>query len=953
MIARLLGNLLSIKPNEWDGVLYFFLVLLVFSFGASFARSISMTLLIQNLGGNNLPIMFIFIDLSVMVGSLIYAHYTKTATGIEILGFFLLSTTFFSIFTQFLFFFMTFGNQELHRVYGFFFVGFFFFYILISIHVGSVVASYFTAVQVKRLTAVINSGMPIGGILGGSALIVLLNIFHFQPQQLVIVLGWACLGAFGLLHLINTRLSPVRAGKAEAKSHKNPVLELVTAFKYIIRSKLMIFMSLGLMFFVIGNKLLEYQYQTIIYFELFPNATQRATFFATYEIFANLAWLFIQLFLTSRIVVKLGVGASNLLYPALVAIVVLGLFIFFYSKSHGYISRSEVVMLSLGVLTQFINQEMRGALRTPANNLLFNAIPPNLWGLNKAFLNGIVFPLSTLIAGSFLILITEYDYAIFGIQLGLSKEQQSYILPLIVFTVSLLGVIVALPQWAAYNQGVFGLLNRELFGRQTNIGAGSRSHTLKNVLDEKLRSTDQYHVIAALEMIRVLRLSYFVNHVGNLLLNTQVFQIKERGINTLTALPQSQASIHYLVEALKTEQDSEVLPLILKNLAQFKAINLNEIVVKFLEHPAPKVFVEASLYLYNHPLYLEKSKIEHKLLARLKATESSTQLAFYLYGLGELHQPHYTELVLPLLDDINSSAEVRLAAFTALVRMQEGCLQEYKFRLMEALDSSDKDMKIIALRALKECQLEEGLTEWMPIIRLLGAKDRTLVNESKELLRLSLSVCKSALIAQAFAEDVPPPQRFEILSLIYLRLTEEQKKQLRELADHSLKKFVEIHGLLRIHLANKNRSKVYDLVTKVLQEIAEIHMLHVLTMVTFASDKNLEFFQRVSRGLFSPSRANQGNALEVLSNAGEKYLSGRILKYFDEERSSNDIQAINRIHLILFSEKLKINDQTYQFHLAALDHYMLKACLLYIEKENLQDLKLEQMDSKLRQLFME
>lgn len=953
MIARLLGNLLSIKPNEWDGVLYFFLVLLVFSFGASFARSISMTLLIQNLGGNNLPIMFIFIDLSVMVGSLIYAHYTKTASGIEILGFFLLSTTFFSIFTQFLFFFMTFGNQELHRVYGFFFVGFFFFYILISIHVGSVVASYFTAVQVKRLTAVINSGMPIGGILGGSALIVLLNIFHFQPQQLVIVLGWACLGAFGLLHLINTRLSPVRASKAEAKSHKNPVLELVTAFKYIIRSKLMIFMSLGLILFVIGNKLLEYQYQTIIYFELFPNATQRATFFATYEIFANLAWLFIQLFLTSRIVVKLGVGASNLLYPALVTIVVFGLFIFFYSKSHGYIEHSEVVMLSLGILTQFINQEMRGALRTPANNLLFNAIPPNLWGLNKAFLNGIVFPLATLIAGSFLILITDHNYALFGIPLGLSKEQQSYVLPFIVFIVSLLGVIVALPQWATYNQGVFGLLNRELFGRQTDIGASSRSQKLKNVLDEKLRSTDQYHVIAALEMIRVLRLSYFVNQVGNLLLNTQIFQIKERGINTLAALPQSQASIHYLVEALKTEQDSEVLPLILKNLAQFKSININEMVVKFLEHPAPKVFVEASLYLYNHPLYLEKSKIENKLLVRLKTTESSVQLALYLYGLGELRQPHYTECVLPFLDEINSSAEVRLAAFTALVRMQEGCLQEYKGRLMEALDSSDKDMKIIALRALKECQLEEGLTEWMPIIRLLGAKDRTLVNESKELLRLSLGICKSALIAQAFSEDVPPPQRFEILSLIYLRLTEEQKKQLRELADRSLKKFVEIHGLLRIHLANHNRSKVYDLVTKVLQEIAEIHLLHVLTMVTFASDKNLEFFQRVSRGLFSPSRANQGNALEVLSNAGEKYLSGRILKYFDEERSSNDIQAINRIYLTLFGEKLKINDQTYQFHLAALDHYMLKACLLYIEKENLQDLKLEQMDSKLRQLFLE
>ncbi len=943
-MARFLGNLLSIKPSEWDGVFYFFLVLLVFSFGASFARSIGMTLLVQNLGGNTLPFTFILIDLAVMVGSLIYADYTKKVSGAAILSFFFLSTALFSVLVQILFFFIVSKNWGLQWVYAFFFVGFFFFYILISIHVGSVIASYFTAVQVKRLTAVINAGIPIGGILGGTSLIILLNVFHFQPQQLVIVLGWSCLGAFILLQTINMRLSPVRASKSESKTHKNPFKELLTAFRYLINSKLMIFMSLGLMLFVIGNKLLEYEYQTIIYFQLFPNATQRATFFAIYEVFANLAWLFIQLFLTSRIIVGLGVGASNILYPALTSFAALALFLFFYLKNQIELPSSELIMLALGIFTQFINQEMRGALRTPANNLLFNAIPPNLWGTNKAFLNGIVFPLATVIAGSFLILITGKEDSFFG---ALDQEKQGYLIALCVLLVSILGILVALPQWSAYNQGVFGLLNRELFGRHADIRSGSRSSALKNVLEEKLRSPDQYHIIAALEMIRVLRLGYFVDQVGELLLSTQTLQIKERCINTLAALPQSNLNINYLIESLKREQDPQVLPLILKNLSQFKNVNINQQVEKLLTHSNATVFIEACLYLYNHPSYEDKFSIEQKLLKRI--AQPDNHLSLYLYGLGELRQKHYVSLVLPFLD--HAQTEVRLSAFTAFIRMQQGQLQPHKTRLLHALESPDKEMKSVALRALKECQLEESIDEWMPIIQLLGAKDRALVNESKELLRLSLTICKPILITQIFSQELPVQQRFEILSLIYSKLTEEQKKQLRHNAEYALKKFVGIHGILRIHHSLKHHPKVHDLVTKILQEIAENHLLHVLTVITFASEKNLEFFQRVSRGLLSLSRANQGNALEVLSNAGEKYLSDQIVKFFDERL--NDLESIGRIYHLLFAETFTITEQDYYLYLLNLNHDMLNACLFYIEQETKPVRDLEHIPKKIRQLLME
>jgi ATP/ADP translocase len=926
MLARLLGNWLSIRANEQDGVLYFFLILLVFSFGASFARSIGMTLLVEKVGGDKLPIMFIFIDLAVMIGSLLYAHYTEKFSGLAIFGFFLLSTTLFSIIAQLLFFVTIYWSPDINWVYGFFFVGFFFFYVLISIHAGSIVASYFTAVQVKRVTPVINAGMPIGGALGGTSLIVCLNVFHFKPEQLITVLGVACLCAFGLLRLVNARLSPVRTtgNNAQVKSQKNPLIELMDAFKYITGSKLMIYMSLGFIFFVIANKLLEYHYQTIIYPTVYKGATERATFFATYEVFANLAWLLVQLTFTSRIVMKWGVGASNLLYPALSATVALALFIYFYFKAQNLIEGSLTIMLILGIFTQFVNQEMRGALRTPTNNLLFNAIPANQWGINKAFLNGIVFPLSTVTVATFILITgsgTDDASSTF-----LTTEQLYYLLPLIALVVSLLGILVALPQWAAYDEGVFGLLNRELFDRRIEVKIGGRgNNSLKQVIEQKLNSSDPYHVVAALEMVRVLRLNFFVSHIGNLLLRNPDFKIKEHCISTLAALPQSHSSLTYLVEALRTEKNPEVLPLILKNLGQFKSVNFNDVIDKLLTHPTPKVFIEACLCLHKHPSYRHKQLIEKKIIGRLQ-NHDSPDTALYLSALGELRQSHYSKLVLPFLESEN--AEIRLAAFTAFIRMLEGQLESHKSLLIQALDSHDKNMKIAGLRALKECQ---SLDDWSPIIRLLGVKDRTLVTESKELLRLSLGVCKSALLEQVFSDKISVQQRFEILSLIYSKLNDEQRAQLQKGADEALKKFVQVNGLLKLHEVIGPTSRTYDIVTKILQEIAQDHLHHVLTIITFVSEQNVEFFHRVSRGLQSLSRANQGNALEVLSNAKEKYLVNRVLKYFDERL--NDLKAVNRIHIALFNESLKINKKEYNQQLLALDNDMLKACLLYIKQE--------------------
>ncbi|MCK5539009.1 MAG: hypothetical protein KAI79_19450, partial [Bacteroidales bacterium] len=532
--------------------------------------------------------------------SMLYAHYTNKFSSLYILSLLLVLTAVFSMIAQILFLASSYGWSDQNWVYGAFFVGFFFFYILIFIHTGSVVASYFTAVQMKRVMPVINAGIPIGGMLGGSTLIVFLNIFHFPAQQLILTLSIACLGSLVAVHFIKVHCRPIHiTKKSSVRTQSNPLKGLLIAFKDIIHSKLMIYMSVALILFVIVCKLLEYHYQTIIYYEVFPDTTVRATFFATYEVFANFILLFIQLFLTSRIVVKLGVGASNIVYPVLTAIISLALVVYFFLKAEGHIVDGMTMMLFLGIMTQFINQEIRMSLRSPVSNLLFSAIPPQQWGSNKAFLNGIVFPFATLIAGSFLMMITgDSAIALFD---SIPEEVIHYILPLIALIISIVGIVIAIPQSKEYAVEMEAQAYRTIFGNLVDF-KGAKKSEFEEEIQNKLRKNDSAQMVVALEMVRILKWDkpLMLNTVGNVLLRPQDFNIKKHCLHTLASLSHSNATLNYLIEALRTEKNAKVLPLIINNMAVFDNANCNSLVGKYLKNSEIEVFIAASLYLYHN-----------------------------------------------------------------------------------------------------------------------------------------------------------------------------------------------------------------------------------------------------------------------------------------------------------------------------------------------------------------
>jgi ATP/ADP translocase len=886
----MLGRLFSIHSSEWQGALYFFFVVLAFSFGSSIARSIALTLLVEHLGSESLPQAFILIDSAAFFGFIAYSHYTRHHSESGILAVMLLIGIGFSLVAQFLFL------LPYAWVFGFFFVGFFLIYVFISIHLGSVVGAYFTAVQVKRLTGFINAGLPIGGALGGLVLVLLLQLM--PPQSLVIFLALAYGCAYLLLRRMGHVLVAVRSAR-DTSARQRPMLEEFHAtFAYIVRSPLLIYMGIGLLLFVGSTKLLEYQYQGLIYPQEFPDATARAQFFATYDVFANLAWLVLQLFFTSRIIVKLGVGASNLLHPLMVALVsVLLMFNFSFVP---------------GIMAQFVSQEMRLALRTPAHNLLFNAIPPNLWGSTKAFINGIMFPVGTLLS----------SFAIILLEAQMDRVTLAHTLPALSLALALLGVALAIPQWFAYNRGVFGLLNRALFA--DSEGKNLRhSKNMHSVLKEKLNSHDTHDVIVALGMVRILNLRHFIYPVGKLLRQSDNLDIKQQCIDTLAALPHSEATATYLLNALKYERNPHTLALILHNMRRF-SLNIPEIapcVEQLLRHPDVKVFIYSLLYLYNTPHYQAKLALEKRLLKRLECP-NLPRFSLYVYALGELHQSHYCSLVATFLN--SNDVEVRVAAFKAYIKLLGNQLDSAKDYFLTALNSPSKEIKIAALQALRQCTPP---SDWRPVIHLLGVKDRAVQLESLELLRLRLNECRPALLNEVFKPDIPVEEKFEILALVYSRFTPQQQARLRTDGENALQRYINVRVLQKLYRSNVIPTALDDLINKILDEIATTHLLQSIAAITFLAEESREFFQRVSRGLESSNRANQGNALEVLSNVTEKYLGQKILRYFDARPSQTEDFA--QIHHTLFGSTLAVNCDNYMQHLAELNHPLLRACLEY------------------------
>jgi AAA family ATP:ADP antiporter len=172
----------------------------------------------------------------------------------------------------------------------------------------------FSPEQGKRLFGLIAAGATLGAIVGSGVTAVLAR--HVPPMVLL-------LGAAGLLEVAVfsagrlSRLSASLARQPRDEAAEAPIGGGVFAgITHVVRSPYLFNVGGFLLLFSVTSTFLYFQQAAIVSGAFRDRAAQTA-FFATVDLFVNLLALVVQLFLTSRVVVLLGVALTLGVLPAL------------------------------------------------------------------------------------------------------------------------------------------------------------------------------------------------------------------------------------------------------------------------------------------------------------------------------------------------------------------------------------------------------------------------------------------------------------------------------------------------------------------------------------------------------------------------------------------------------------------------------------------------------------
>ena len=171
----------------------------------------------------------------------------------------------------------------------------------------------FSPEQGKRLFGLIAAGATLGAIVGAGVTASLAR--HVPPMVLL-------LGAAALLEV--AVFSAGRLSRLSATLDRRPVAAaeapigggVLAGITHVVRSPYLLNVALFLLLFSITSTFLYFQQAAIVSGALRDRAAQTA-FFATVDLVVNLLTLVVQLFLTSRMVVLLGVALTLGLLPAL------------------------------------------------------------------------------------------------------------------------------------------------------------------------------------------------------------------------------------------------------------------------------------------------------------------------------------------------------------------------------------------------------------------------------------------------------------------------------------------------------------------------------------------------------------------------------------------------------------------------------------------------------------
>lgn len=266
------------------------------------------------------------------------------------------------------------GPTLLLALYAYYGVSF----MVLGTHLYAVASDSIDALSSKRLIPLLGVGATLGELVGG----VLCSYWSVWLKADSLLLVWAACQALALFLLGRQRTAPPARAPRRAPSF---AAEMWAGGRYLSRSRLG--WGLALMVASMTLSLSVAQYLISAQFvSHYPRAEELAHFLGQFLAWTNLAELFIGALVTPWLIQRLGVGAANLVHPALVLV------------SLSALAASPA--LGTAMAAWIARKTLQDCLASPTRSLLFNALPPRFRNRGRALIAGVVSSLAQALAGA-------------------------------------------------------------------------------------------------------------------------------------------------------------------------------------------------------------------------------------------------------------------------------------------------------------------------------------------------------------------------------------------------------------------------------------------------------------------------------------------------------------------------------------------------------------------------
>lgn len=380
-LRRWFSGLLMLRQGEGRIVLFVAVLAALAGFGLSVGRASSDALFFKRYGVDYLPQMYALIALVLVPASLAYAAFVDRLAPHRM---FMHMLAGFGVVTAISWLGMLggMGNAGI----ALYFIAYGVISELLLTHFSVYAGSFFDTQQAKRLLPSVMATSRLGATLGGVFLGVTGSGMATEHAAIVWML---CLAATLVLVAWRHRGEPTHS-LIKRGCASSPMQMVREGLMFSRQSQLMRVTALGMFLLVLLLSIQEFLVGKI-FVRHYPDERELAAFFGWFSAILNASVLLIQLFLSGRLIRRLGLKTMNLVYPVS-TLLSFGLL----TISTGYLA---------AIMGRINTDGMLPGFRNPAAGFFFRALPGYMRGRAQALLTGLILPLGLLGAALFLSLV--------------------------------------------------------------------------------------------------------------------------------------------------------------------------------------------------------------------------------------------------------------------------------------------------------------------------------------------------------------------------------------------------------------------------------------------------------------------------------------------------------------------------------------------------------------------